>query len=166
MDLNYTQSNNGIYYAFQQTGDFVYPNFIEDLQQMLDRGIHIALVYGDADYICNWFGGEAVSLAVNHTQKEQFLAAGYTPFMVDDTQYGETRQYGNFSFTRVYESGHEIPYYQPEAALAFFNRSINDFNIADGTVKITDDYGTQGDAETTHTASFVPLPSSTSSAAP
>jgi carboxypeptidase C (cathepsin A) len=22
------------------------------------------------------------------------------------------RQYGNFSFARIYESGHEVPYYQ------------------------------------------------------
>ena len=106
-----------------------------------------------------------MSLAVNHTQKEKFIAAGYTPFMVDGIQYGETREAGNFSFTRIYEAGHEIPFYQPQAALAFFNRSIYDFNIADGTVKITDDYETSGSADTTHTESFVPLPSKTSSAA-
>ena len=78
----------------------MYNNFIEDLQQLLDRGVHVSLVYGDADYICNWFGGEAVSLAVNHTQKAQFNAAGYTPFLVDGVEYGETRQYGNFSYAR------------------------------------------------------------------
>ena len=32
--------------------------------------------------------------------------------MYNGVEYGETREYGNFSFTRVYESGHEIPYYQ------------------------------------------------------
>jgi carboxypeptidase C (cathepsin A) len=32
--------------------------------------------------------------------------------VVDGTEYGEVRQYGNFSFARIYESGHEIPYYQ------------------------------------------------------
>lgn len=31
---------------------------------------------------------------------------------VDGVEYGEVRQYGNFSFLRVYESGHEVPYYQ------------------------------------------------------
>ena len=49
------------------------------------------------------FGGQAVSLAVNYTHKAEFAAAGYAPFMVDGTEYGETRQYGNFSFLRVYE---------------------------------------------------------------
>jgi hypothetical protein len=49
------------------------------------------------------FGGESVSLAVNYTKKEQFAAAGYTPFVVDGTEYGEVRRHGNFSFLRVYE---------------------------------------------------------------
>jgi carboxypeptidase C (cathepsin A) len=34
--------------------------------------------------------------------------------VVDGTEYGEVRQYGKFSFARIYESGHEIPYYQRE----------------------------------------------------
>jgi hypothetical protein len=49
------------------------------------------------------FGGQAVSLAVNFTHKEEFHAAGYAPFKVDGTEYGEVREYGNFSFTRIYE---------------------------------------------------------------
>jgi carboxypeptidase C (cathepsin A) len=36
--------------------------------------------------------------------------------VVDGTEYGEVRQYGNFSFARVYESGHEIPYYQRKSS--------------------------------------------------
>jgi carboxypeptidase C (cathepsin A) len=80
---------------FQNTGDFIYPNFRQDLEYLLDQGLRINLFYGDADYICNWFGGEAVSLALNYTHSEQFAAAGYEPFTVDGTEYGEVRQYGN-----------------------------------------------------------------------
>jgi hypothetical protein len=32
--------------------------------------------------------------------------------MYNGVEYGETREYGNFSFTRIYESRHEIPFYQ------------------------------------------------------
>lgn len=54
VDTNYTSfSNTNIYYAFQQTGDFVYPNFLEDLEQILNNGVRVSLVYGDADYI--WY---------------------------------------------------------------------------------------------------------------
>jgi Serine carboxypeptidase len=49
VNTNYTQfSNNEIYYAFQQTGDFVYPIFLEDLQVLLDSPVRISLIYGDA----------------------------------------------------------------------------------------------------------------------
>lgn len=37
--------------------------------------------------------------------------------MVDGIEYGEVRQYGNFSFARIYESGHEVPYYQRKSII-------------------------------------------------
>lgn len=66
--------------AFQTTGDFIYPNFLEDINMLLDAGVRVALFYGDADYICNWFGGQAISLAVNYTHSSEFATAGYQPF--------------------------------------------------------------------------------------
>ncbi|KAF2143268.1 uncharacterized protein K452DRAFT_247675 [Aplosporella prunicola CBS 121167] len=161
VSLNYTQSNGDVYYAFQITGDFVYPNFAEDIQMLLDAGVRVALYYGDADYICNWFGGEAVSLAINHTDSDRFAAAGYTPFTVDGTEYGVVRQAGNFSFLRVYEAGHLVPYYQPVAALAMFNRTINGEAIADGGLWDPEGEGTKGEPSATHTEPFVPLPTAT-----
>lgn len=71
---------------------------------ILNNSVRVAMYHGDADYICNWFGGEAVSLAVNYTDSAEFRAAGYAPFVLDGTEYGEVRQYGNFSFLRMYDS--------------------------------------------------------------
>ncbi|EXJ90300.1 carboxypeptidase D [Capronia coronata CBS 617.96] len=168
VDTNYTTTaNDEVYFAFQQTGDFVYINLLEDLEQILNRStVRVTLVYGDADYICNWFGGEAVSLAAQWPHAQEFAAAGYVPFMVDGVEYGETREYGNFSFTRIYESGHEVPYYQPIAALGFFSRAIGLLDMPTGTTKVDGtNGGTNGTAVATHTESFVPLPATTSSAA-
>jgi len=54
VNLNYTEdANNDVYYAFQQTGDFVFPNFRDDLEMLLNNSVRVALIYGDADYICN-----------------------------------------------------------------------------------------------------------------
>ena len=164
VDTNYTSfSNNEVYFAFQQTGDFVYPNFLIDLEQILNSSVRVSLIYGDADYICNWFGGEAVSKAAQYTNTAQFNAAGYVPMTVDGVEYGETREYGNFSFTRVYEAGHEVPYYQPIAALQLFNRTIFGYDIATGEQKVTADLGTTGEASATHTEPYVPLPTETAS---
>lgn len=118
-------------------------------------------VYGDADYICNWFGGEAASLAVNYTHSADFAKAGYAPFMVSGHEYGEVRQHGNFSFMRIYEAGHEVPFYQPEASLEMFKRVLGFKDIATGKKDLTAGYGTSGDAHATHTEPFVAIPSFT-----
>ncbi|KAL8907947.1 MAG: hypothetical protein Q9207_001093 [Kuettlingeria erythrocarpa] len=161
---NYTQSNNEVSYAFQDSGDFAYPNFIVDLEMILNNSVRVSLIYGDADYICNWFGGQAVSLAVNYTHSTEFRAAGYTPFLVNGQEYGEVREYGNFSFLRIYEAGHEVPYYQPEASLEYFRRILGGQDIALGTTEITGTYSTNGNANATHTEPFVPLTTTMSEA--
>lgn len=80
---------------------------------------------------------------------------------MDGVEYGETREYGNFSFTRVYEAGHEVPYYQPVASLQLFNRTLNGWELPTGEKKLTPDFGSDGPATATHTASSVALPTST-----
>ncbi|OQE14441.1 hypothetical protein PENFLA_c038G03991 [Penicillium flavigenum] len=166
VDVNYTQSNNEVYFAFQQTGDFVWPTFLDDLEDILSRPVRVALIYGDADYICNWFGGEAISLAANYKHSKEFQKAGYAPFLVDGVEYGATREYGNFSFTRIYEAGHEVPYYQPEASLQLFNRTLNGWELPKGEKKLKQDSGSTGPESATHTQSSVPLPTATKASGP
>lgn len=60
----------------------------------------------------------------------------YVPFLVDGVEYGMTREYGNFSFTRVYEAGHKDPYYQPKIALQLFNRTLNGWELPTGDRKL------------------------------
>ncbi|KAL6721823.1 hypothetical protein ACLMJK_000928 [Lecanora helva] len=165
VNLNYTESNADVSYAFQQTGDFAYPNFITDLETILNNSVRIALYHGDADYICNWFGGEAVSLALNYTHSAEFRAAGYEPFVLDGQEYGEVRQYGNFSFLRIYEAGHEVPFYQPAASLALFSRVLGNLDIATGEEPLTGTYESNGTANATHTEPYVAIPSITGSGA-
>ncbi|KAK5128963.1 hypothetical protein LTR85_000296 [Meristemomyces frigidus] len=166
VNINYTADSSSLVgEGFSYTGDFVYRDFKADLERILDEGVRVALYYGDADYICNWFGGQAVSLAVNYTHSAEFRAADYAPFVVEGTEYGEVRQYGNFSFLRMYESGHEVPFYQPVGALEFFRRTLGNLVLADGSQALTPGYSSPGLPNATHTEPFVPLPSSTSSAA-
>ena len=52
-------------------------------------------------------GGEATSLAATYPDADKFAAAGYEPLLVDNHFHqGRVRQYGKFSFTRVFEAGH------------------------------------------------------------
>lgn len=149
--INFTQSSSAVAYAFRAIGDYNRPGWVEDLSFLLENGIKVHMIYGDRDYACNWIGGEAVSLAVNYSNTEEFHAAGYTDIVINDTYVGgQVRQYGNFSFSRVYEAGHEVPAYQPETAYKLFHRALFNKDIATGTVDLIEnpEYVTEGPVDT------------------
>lgn len=53
VNINYTRTSSPYVGAgFAATGDFVYRFFLQDLEEILDNGVRVALIYGDADYIC------------------------------------------------------------------------------------------------------------------
>src|SRR5215469_2379442 len=159
--INYTESIDSVEFAFQYTGDFPRSGFLQDIAYVLDSGIKVALVYGDRDYACNWIGGEAVSLAIQYSQASNFKNAGYTQIHTNATYVGGmVRQYGNFSFSRVFESGHEVPAYQPETAFQIFNRTMNNLDVATGNVSTlpsqTTVYSSQGMNDTWSVKNQVP----------
>ncbi|KAI9741774.1 MAG: hypothetical protein M1834_000160 [Cirrosporium novae-zelandiae] len=145
----YSLSNPPIFNAFRASGDGVRHNYLEDLSTLLKNGIRVSLYYGDADYICNWMGGEAASLAIDYPQAPEFAAAGYQTFLVNGTERGQVRQHGNLSFVRVFELGHMVPFYQPEAALALFERTIWGLDIAEGKMRVDENFSSVGPANST-----------------
>ncbi|KAH0337683.1 alpha/beta-hydrolase, partial [Aureobasidium melanogenum] len=133
--LNFTGFSSVIAQEYAASGDFLKGNNLAALGQLLDRGVKVSLLYGDRDYQCNWFGGEAISLAINSSISSSFSKAGYTKFETNASYTGGlTRQYGNLSFTRVFQAGHEVSYYQPETTYQIFNRVIFNRDVATGQV--------------------------------
>ena len=134
MPINWTQSSGPVAAVYRIIGDYVRLGWMDDLAYLLDNGIKVTLAYGDRDYACDWIGGEAISPAINYSAKAEFHSAGYAPIQVNDFYVGGmVRQYGNLSFSRVYEAGHEIPAYQPETAYRISNRVLSNLDIATGT---------------------------------
>jgi len=148
--LNWTMSSDLVGNEFSLTGDFVRQAFLADLGYLLDQGVRVTLYHGDADYICNWFGGEAVSLAVDWNGKQRFNNAGYTDFIASNATYGQVRQAGNLAFVRVYRSGHLVPYYQPILALNMFARTISGLDVATGQHVVTPLYSSVGPSNSTY----------------
>ncbi|KAF2837047.1 alpha/beta-hydrolase [Patellaria atrata CBS 101060] len=149
--LNWSQSNGVVAQQFRGIGDYPRAGWLEDLAYLLDEGIKVSLMYGDRDYACNWIGGEAVSLAINWSSTADFHAAGYAGIQTNETYVGgQVRQYGNLSFTRVFQAGHEVPYYAPQTAYEIFNRVLFNRDIATGTIDTAANstYHTEGPADT------------------
>ncbi|KAK8064528.1 carboxypeptidase S1 [Apiospora phragmitis] len=105
--------------GFGRTGDDA-RSFLDTLSAVVQTGIQVLLWAGDADYICNWMGNFHVANAVKYPASAQFNNATMKPYKVAGVAKGLFKTAGNLSFMRVYEAGHEVPYYQPEASLQVF----------------------------------------------
>ncbi len=166
--VNYTQTSEAVFSSFLHTGDYVRGGQIEDLAALLAAGIRVAFIYGDRDFICNWVGGEAVSFAVaaaaaqSQPSYSPWYVAGYAPIVANSSYVGGVvRQYGNLSFSRVYDAGHLVPAYQPETAFTIFTRIIQGEDISTGKPVDLGSFGTSGDANATHTNTAPPMVSPT-----
>ncbi|KAK8048111.1 hypothetical protein PG994_009841 [Apiospora phragmitis] len=151
---NFTKSNGLVARAFHGTGDDARDlNVAEDLQFLLDdRNVTVALYAGDADFECSWLGVEAFAEQLLPAPHAYATEAGYTDLITGDgVTHGQVKQAGRFSFTRVYESGHMVPFYQPVAALALFGRAIGGLDVATGTERVAGNpgYRTKGTARST-----------------
>ncbi|OJD16314.1 hypothetical protein AJ78_03526 [Emergomyces pasteurianus Ep9510] len=152
--LNYTSGSSAVFGAFDSTGDYVSPGphgYTNDIGYLLESGIKVALVSGDRDYSCNWVGGENTSLSINYSDSSRFRAAGYADIRTNSSYIGgQVRQYGNFSFSRVFQAGHMVPAYQPETAFEVFRRVMFNMDIATGKVNtaVEKSYSTKGSPTT------------------
>lgn len=155
--VNFTSTSNTVSTAFQQTGDYDRGGQISDLASLLERGVRVALVYGDRDYICNWEGGEAISFSIaaaSSSYLSRFNLASYAPIVTNASYIGGVvRQAANFSFSRIYDAGHLIPAYQPETLFTLFTRIILGTDLSSGETANLTTFRTEGYANATATNS-------------
>lgn len=146
---NYSESNGAVSTAFGTTGDDGRKlQTVADMLKLIEANLTVIMYTGDADYNCNWLGGQAVS---NEIGAPNFQKAGYTNITTSDgIVHGQVKQAGKFSFLRIYESGHEVPFYQPVVALEMFERALKGLDIATGKEVVGKNYLTKGTAMSTY----------------
>lgn len=71
------------------------------------------------------YGVYALTLELEHKDAELFDAQVLRPWVYQGVELGQIQSIDNLAFIRVYEAGHEVPYYQPEAALLIFDYWVN-----------------------------------------
>ncbi|CAJ2510284.1 Uu.00g061840.m01.CDS01 [Anthostomella pinea] len=142
-------SNGAVGEAFDNTGDDGREmGTIEATRYLVSKGITVALYAGDADYNCNWLGGQVVA---DEVAAPGYADAGFVDLCTSDgVVHGQVRQAGKFSFTRIYESGHEVPFYQPLASLEFFDRVIKGTDVETGKQQVDAGYLTPGPKKSTY----------------
>ena len=119
----YVECSNPAGNKFSTTGDNP-RSFLTQLGDVVKSGVRTVIWAGDADFICNWFGGQDAANAVSWSGQSQFQAKTLAPYNVAGTQGGTFKTVNNFSFLRVFGAGHEVPFYTPQLALQVFKQTM------------------------------------------
>jgi cathepsin A (carboxypeptidase C) len=120
---------------FSSCDETVFRNFIVDgdeakpfqqyVAELLEFGIPVLIYAGDKDYICNWLGNHAWTDALDYSKHAEFEAEVLKPWLTKDNKLaGEVKNYDKFTFLRIYDAGHMVPFDQPENSLDMVNRWI------------------------------------------
>jgi len=162
---NFSESSSITGTAFGSTGDDARESGVTAaVEYLLDHNVTFVMYFGDADFNCNWFGGEAFSKTLTNVPVYTSGTAGFVNISTSDgVVHGQVKAAGKFSFVRIYEAGHEVPFYQPLVALEMVNRTIHGFDIATGQTVVSNTYVTNGPVDSTYndtgsTVTFQVLP--------
>ena len=85
---------------FELSGDYI-KNYQQLLPELLGAGVRILIYAGDQDYICNWLGNQAWTLALPWPGQGAFRAAAVADWPAGAKKAGELRASGPLSFLRV-----------------------------------------------------------------
>ncbi|THZ81664.1 alpha/beta-hydrolase [Aureobasidium pullulans] len=139
--------NNKFIYS---TGDLARVDGVHALDTILGSNVNLALVFGDRDTRCNWLSGETVANTIDWKGKSAYAAAGYQETQTNSTYIGGlTKQFQSLSFTRVFQAGHAVGFFQPQTVFEIFERSsVWSTDVATGKQKIRSNgmYGTKGES--------------------
>lgn len=105
---------------FVQGGDFMQP-YYKTVVDILEKGLPVLIYAGDKDYICNWLGNENWVRKLEWSGSKGIAEAKVEPWIVDSQEAGTKFNHEKFTFLRVYNAGHMVPYNQPENSLSMIN---------------------------------------------
>jgi carboxypeptidase C (cathepsin A) len=145
--------NSDVYDQFASTGDWMRSS-LSDLEAVINASVRTVLFDGDADYICNYMGVEAMvrascflllllafalTLSLHakidslHTEfSPEFAKQNFSSFTVKGKPAGQYKNAGRFSYLRVSGAGHQVPAYlwrgvpRGAAALQMFTQIMSD----------------------------------------
>lgn len=87
-------------------------SFLGELSEVVQAGVKVLIWTGDADYVCNWPGTLKVADAVEWSRQETFANQTLEPYTLNGVQKGTFKSLENFTFMRIFEAGHNVPFYR------------------------------------------------------
>ncbi|KAJ3560892.1 hypothetical protein NP233_g10540 [Leucocoprinus birnbaumii] len=134
-ESTWTQSNNRVYNNFASTGDWMH-NSRPDLETVIKAGVRTIVYDGDADYILNFNGVEAMVDALQTQFTDLYHSQQFASFNVRGQSAGMFKNAGTFSYVRFFGAGHEVPAYKwgtlgvGEAAAQMFTQIMRNQSLS------------------------------------
>ncbi|KAF7344245.1 Carboxypeptidase [Mycena venus] len=158
--LDSIQTKIGAEVTWQETNDEVYGNFSDNgdwmrsslphLEVVINSGVRVMIYDGDADYICNFMGVEAMIGNLKTNFSAEFNQQEFAPYLVNGQLAGQFKTAGTFSYVRVYGAGHEVPAYKNgtlavgEAAFQIFSQTMANQSVTSTTPNVDQSTTTTG----------------------
>ncbi|KIY63529.1 serine carboxypeptidase [Cylindrobasidium torrendii FP15055 ss-10] len=128
-------TNYDVYSNFAATGDWMRNSGI-DLAKVVNAGVRTLVYCGDADYILNYPGIEAMLDNLGTKFSDDWASQELSPYVVNGEETGLYKNAGTLSYLRVYGAGHEVPAYTwgdlevGEAAFQMFTQIMSDASLS------------------------------------
>ncbi|KAL1827724.1 hypothetical protein DCAR_0206907 [Daucus carota subsp. sativus] len=115
-DVQWGGQSNSVFDAL--AGDFMRPR-INEVDELLAKGVNVTVYNGQVDVICSTKGTEAWVEKLKWEGIKTFLSMKRTPMYCDNEQItkGFTKSYKNLHFYWILKAGHFVPVDQPCIAL-------------------------------------------------
>ncbi|KZS90557.1 serine carboxypeptidase [Sistotremastrum niveocremeum HHB9708] len=129
-EATWQETNDDVYDNFANTGDWML-NSAPDLEAVINAGVRTVLYDGDADYILNYKGYEAMISNLVTSFSSSYNSQAFATYTVAGHAAGLFKNAGTFSYVRIYGAGHEVPAYNytglavGQAALQFFTQAMS-----------------------------------------
>ncbi|KAI0000651.1 serine carboxypeptidase [Russula compacta] len=104
-------TSNVVTQNFGATGDWMRSS-LPDLEFVINAGVRTVIYDGDADYILNFYGVEAMVASLKTQFSSLFAKQQFASFTVNKKPAGLYKNAGTFSYLRVFGAGHEVPAYE------------------------------------------------------
>ncbi|CAI4050432.1 hypothetical protein SUVZ_13G4280 [Saccharomyces uvarum] len=128
---HYESCNFDINRNFLFAGDWMKP-YHTAITDLLNQDLPILVYAGDKDFICNWLGNRAWTDVLPWKYDEEFAdqkVRNWTASITDEVA-GEVKSYKHFTYLRVFNGGHMVPFDVPENSLSMVNEWIHgDFSL-------------------------------------
>lgn len=121
---SYEGCNFDVNRNFMFTGDWMKPDFKEGITEILDAGLPVLIYAGDKDFICNWLGNQGWTNRLEWSGSDGFAVAKTHKWMNGKVHAGDIKNFDKFTFLRIFDGGHMVPFDQPENSLDMVNRWV------------------------------------------